>query len=81
MNLDVDMTLVEQISQQLSALPPEKQTEVLDFIAFLHQRVGQPPAEYQSSLKQHPAFGAWKNRNIDSVEYQQSLRAEWDSPA
>ena len=32
------MTLLEQIKKQLSALPPEKQSEVLDFIEFLQQR-------------------------------------------
>ena len=32
------MTLLEQIEQQLSTLPPEKQNEVLDFIAFLRAR-------------------------------------------
>jgi hypothetical protein len=31
------MTLVEQIQLQLSALPLDKQSEVLDFIAFLRQ--------------------------------------------
>ena len=33
------MTLLEQIQQQLRALPPEKQSEVLDFIAFLKMRL------------------------------------------
>jgi len=32
------MTLMEQVEQQLSTLPPEKQNEVLDFIAFLRAR-------------------------------------------
>ena len=32
------MTLLEQIEKQLSVLPLEKQSEVLDFIAFLQQR-------------------------------------------
>ncbi|MBA4379248.1 MAG: hypothetical protein C0393_00900 [Anaerolinea sp.] len=32
------MTLLEQIEKQLSILPPEKQSEVLDFITFLQQR-------------------------------------------
>ena len=32
------MTLLEQIEKQLSTLPPEKQSEVLDFIEFLQQR-------------------------------------------
>jgi hypothetical protein len=32
------MTLLEQIKQQLLTLPPEKQSEVLDFIVFLKAR-------------------------------------------
>jgi hypothetical protein len=32
------MTLLEQIKQQLRTLPPEKQSEVLDFIVFLRAR-------------------------------------------
>lgn len=32
------MTLMEQIQKRLSKLPPEKQREVLDFIAFLQLR-------------------------------------------
>ncbi len=28
------MTLLEQLEQQLKQLPPEKQNEVLDFVAF-----------------------------------------------
>jgi hypothetical protein len=78
---EVDMTLVEVIQQQLNSLPPEKQSEVLDFIAFLQQRISQPRPTQRHSLKQHAAFGAWKNRNIDAIEYQQNLRAEWDTPA
>lgn len=73
------MTLVEQIQQQLSTLPPEKQSEVLDFIAFLQQRVGQTNLPPHLSLKQHRAYGAWKSRNIDAIKYQQELRAEWDA--
>jgi hypothetical protein len=25
-------------------------------------------------------FGAWKDRGIDGLAYQQALRAEWDRP-
>jgi len=32
------MTLAETISKHVSALPPEKQREVLDFVLFLQQR-------------------------------------------
>jgi len=36
------MTLLEEIAKQLSALPPEQQTEVLNFIASLQERVDVP---------------------------------------
>lgn len=71
------MTLLEQIEKQLSALPPEKQSEVLDFIAFLQQRVSASQHVKRSSLKKHAAFGSWKNRKIDAIKYQQNTRAEW----
>ncbi len=72
------MTLAQQIQKQLKALPPEKQSEVLDFISFLQQRVAQSYPVKSGSLKKHPAFGSWKNRRIDALKYQQELRAEWD---
>ena len=71
------MTLLEQIEKQLSALPPEKQGEVLDFIAFLQQRVNVSKPARRVALKKHPAFGSWKNRHIDAIKFQQNLRAEW----
>ncbi len=71
------MTLLEQIEKQLNALPPEKQIEVLDFIAFLQKRVNASQPVRHRSLRKHAAFGSWKNRNIDAVKYQQNLRAEW----
>ncbi len=71
------MTLLEQIEKQLSALPPEKQSEVLDFIAFLQQRANASQHVKRRSLKKHTAFRSWKNRKIDAVKYQQNIRAEW----
>jgi hypothetical protein len=29
-------------------------------------------------FRNDPPFGYWKNRDVDSVEYQRILRAEWD---
>jgi len=74
------MTLLEQIQSQLRQLPPEKQSEVLDFVTFLQQRLGvsSQPAKGRS-LRQHPAFGSWRGRKIDALKYQHNLRAEWDS--
>lgn len=73
------MTLLEQIQDQLRRLPPEKQSEVLDFVTFLQQRAWPllPPPPRQS-LRQHPAFGAWRARAIDALEFEQTVRAEWD---
>jgi len=72
------MTLLEQIEKQLSVLPPEKQSEVLDFIAFLQQRANAlQPVIKNRSLKKHAAFGSWKDRKIDAIRFQQNLRAEW----
>jgi hypothetical protein len=73
------MTLLEQIEQELKQLPPEKQNEVLDFITLLHKRAVSGRPAQSRSLRQHPAFGSWRGRNIDALEYQQKLRAEWDS--
>lgn len=72
------MTLLEQLEQQIKQLPFEKQSEVLDFAAFLRQRLT-PPQSKVRALRQHPAFGSWRGRNIDALQYQQNLRAEWDA--
>jgi hypothetical protein len=78
------MTLLDQIQQRLKQLPPEKQSEVLDFITFLQLRSSTPAdAAVQTSpkahpLTAHPAYGSWKKRKIDPLAYEQSLRAEWD---
>ena len=72
------MTLQEQIQKQIAQLPPEKQSEVLDFIAFLRERSSTHLAPKRQSLKKHPAFGSWRRRKIDALKYQQTLRAEWD---
>ena len=73
------MTLLEQIQNQLRQLPPEKQSEVLDFVSFLQQRLTvAPQSAQQRSLRQHPAFGSWRGRNVDALNYQRNLRSEWD---
>jgi hypothetical protein len=73
------MSLLEQIQRTAKQLPPEKQSEVLDFIAFLQQRASTTSQPGQRrSLQQHPAFGMWKKRRIDALQYEQTLRAEWD---
>lgn len=73
------MTLLEEIQSQLTKLPPEKQSEVLDFVTFLRERVTTRRPIPGRSLRQHPAFGSWRGRGLDALDYEQSLRTEWDA--
>ena len=73
------MTLLDEIAKQLSALPPEKQSQVLDFIASLQEGAEAPQRAKPESLKGHVAFGSWKDRKVDAVKYQQDLRDEWET--
>ncbi len=76
------MTLLEQIENQLRQLPPEKQSEVLDFVSFLQQRLrAAPQSAKQRSLRKHPAFGSWRGRKVDALKYQQNLRSEGNERA
>jgi hypothetical protein len=72
------MSPIEQIEYQLRQLPPEKQREVLDFVSFLQQQVETEKHAKPLSLSQHPAFGSWRGRGINAVDYQRALRSEWD---
>ena len=74
-----EMTLAEQIQKYVNQLPPEKQSEVLDFVAFLQKRATASQPARKHSLRKHPAFGSWRDRKIDALAYEQALRAEWDS--
>ncbi len=76
------MSPVEQIQQQLLHLPPDKQSEVLDFISFLQQQQAVAQQRLKNrSLRKHPAFGAWRGRQIAALDYQHKLRAEWEDRA
>ena len=76
------MTQMEQIQHQLSQLPPDKQREVLDFVSLLQQQLTEVPQDpKQRSLRQHPAFGSWRARNVDALAYQRMFRSEWDEHA
>lgn len=80
------MTIADTIQSHLLSLPPEKQAEVFDFVLFLEQRQAgktDVPASLsvRPSLREHPAFGTWKGRGIEGVEYTRSLRSEWDERA
>ncbi|MBI5091530.1 MAG: DUF2281 domain-containing protein [Candidatus Hydrogenedentes bacterium] len=73
------MSQMDKIQQQLRQLPLEKQSEVLDFVTFLQQQVTTAQQRLKHrSLRQHPAFGSWRERKVDALDYQRTLRSEWD---
>jgi hypothetical protein len=72
------MTVLEALQQQVKQLPPAQQLEVLDFAEFLRQRLTRLAPDQPRSLRRHPAFGAWRKRQIDALQYEQALRAEWE---
>lgn len=43
----------------------------------LNLLVPQSPAVPRRTLREHPAFGLWRHRNISALEYQEQLRSEW----
>lgn len=71
------MTLLEQLQKELLRLPAEKQGEALDFILSLQKR-SSAKARKKTSIRQHPAYGSWRGRKIDALDYQRNIRSEWD---
>jgi hypothetical protein len=69
------MSTIKQIQENVALLPPEKQIEVLDFIFSLQQQINL--SKKTLSLQDSTVFGIWKDRQIDPIAYQQTLRAEW----
>jgi len=82
------MTLMEQIEKQLSALPPEKQSEVLDFITFLLERarVAQSASsEAERGKRIKAALQTLADLNTfaditDPVEWQRQIRKDRPLP-
>jgi hypothetical protein len=73
----------EEILRQIASLPPEGQQQVVDFIAFLHQRYGlltQARESHPSDLAQDSFIGMWQDREEmqDSSAWVRSNREhEW----
>jgi hypothetical protein len=78
---------VERVFQAAQQLSPAEQLELIQVISqALRRTVAKSEMETNRTaqedglrtLRQHPAFGAWRERQIDALEYEQALRAEWD---
>jgi hypothetical protein len=86
--MEVLMTLVEQIQKQLGELPPEKQSEVLDFVTFLRGRVQSArsaSAEAEHRLRLKKAFETLAELGTfagiaDPLEWQRQIRKDRPLP-
>ena len=67
---------VERLSQICRREGISRAEAVRRGVDLLLQRDQAKNDEFLSALD--AAFGMWKDRDIDSVEYQRKLRAEWD---
>ena len=72
----------KQILHDIDSLPPTAQQEVIDFIAFLHERYAQPTKRKESipGVRNEPFIGLWHDRSDikDSRSWVRILRArEW----
>lgn len=73
----------EQVLQQFSGLSPDRQQEVLDFIAFLQTRPVPPSADKASkrkNLTSEPFVGLWRERKDlrnSSDWVRKNRREEW----
>jgi hypothetical protein len=80
------MTLIEQIQNQARQLPPDKQREALDFIAFLQQRVSHPVSTSDARKKRlRKAFATLAKLGTfaeitDPVEWQRQIRKDRPLP-
>jgi hypothetical protein len=72
----------EEILRDITSLPPEGQRQVIDFIAFVHQRYDHSTSNEHpvSNLMTENFVGIWKDRDdiIDSGAWVRHVReSEW----
>jgi hypothetical protein len=86
--MEVLMTLAEQIQKQLCALPPEKQSQVLDFVTFLQERTRSKGSVSEDSNRRErlkkafetlAALGTFADIN-DPVDWQRQMRKDRPLP-
>jgi len=82
------MTLLEEIQQRLSNLPLDKQSEVLDFVAFLQERAGVAQSASMKSARKKRIKSALTNlasmgtfaEIANPVEWQRQIRRDRPLP-
>ncbi len=73
----------KEIWREFSALPPELQKQVMDYIAFLKERYAssRKRAVKRIPLEKEPAIGMWRDRvdMADSTAWVRNLRkTQWE---
>ena len=76
-------TIIELPDEQVRALADYCARERISRAEAVRRAVSQlmdDPAQSKARRKAalEAAFGMWKDRGIDAVEYQRALRAEWE---
>jgi len=70
-------TIVDLPSEQIDALKQMGARSQLSRAELMRRAVAEYIARHQPD-QNDDAFGLWKGRDIDGVEYQQRLRMEWE---
>jgi hypothetical protein len=69
-------TIVDLPSSQLEALDTLCRREGISRAEAVRRAVGEHLERHRADRKR--AFGLWRTRPVDGLEYERALRAEWD---
>ena len=70
-------TIVEMPQQDLSDLNALSKEEHISRAEAIRRAVGQYLRAWKAAHTATDAFGAWKNRKVSGLEYEDRVRAEW----
>lgn len=68
---DAQAKALEYYCRAMELTPEQAIQRVLNILA------PQSPTQPRRALREHPAFGLWRHRNISALDYQEQLRNEW----
>ena len=75
-------TIVDLPEEQIAALDEYCAEENVSRAEAVRRAVNEfvpvKEKDKKQSIKDDPGFGSWKQMNIDGLEFQQKIRAEWD---
>ena len=71
-------TIVELPEEQIEALRALASQTSLSRAELIRRAISEYLARQQTTASDEAAFGLWKGRGKDGLDYQETLRAEWD---